>query len=138
MPLYVVGSLTERIPDSGKQSIAQAITKVHCKTTGAPPGFVHVFFFDQTSQRATFEKLSGNHVASASYQIFGSIRSGRTDELKNTLVMGMRLAVAGILDAKFDDVLMATRDVDAKWVMEGGDLLPEPGEEAAWLEKHAS
>jgi hypothetical protein len=44
--------------------------------------------------------------------------------------------VADILDVPVADVSMATRDVEAKWVMEGGDLLPEPGEEAAWLERH--
>lgn len=30
-----------------------------------------------------------------------------------------------------------TVDVPARWVMEGGEVLPEPGEEEAWLAKHA-
>ena len=27
---------------------------------------------------------------------------------------------------------MATGDTEAKWVMEGGQMIPEPGEEEAW------
>ena len=26
----------------------------------------------------------------------------------------------------------------ASWVLEGGDIMPEPGEEAEWLAKHAA
>ena len=54
-----------------------------------------------------------------------------------TLVTGMRRAAAEILSLNRDDVVMSTRDVAAKWVMEGGELLPEPGEEAAWLKRHS-
>ena len=36
------------------------------------------------------------------------------------------------------EVGVATVDVPSKWIMEGGELLPEPGEEAAWLAKHGS
>ena len=30
-----------------------------------------------------------------------------------------------------------TLDISASWVMEGGALLPEPGDEEAWLAQHA-
>lgn len=41
-----------------------------------------------------------------------------------------------ILGIDRDEIDMATQDIPAKWVMEGGDLLPEPGEEEAWLRAH--
>ena len=41
-------------------------------------------------------------------------------------------AVEGIKDAN----AVLTADTPASWVMEGGDILPEPGEEEAWLAKH--
>jgi hypothetical protein len=31
---------------------------------------------------------------------------------------------------------VVTVDVPSKWNMEGGELLPEPGEEAEWLARH--
>ena len=35
-------------------------------------------------------------------------------------------------------VSVVTVDVPARWVMEGGDILPEPGDEAAWIAKHGA
>jgi hypothetical protein len=34
-------------------------------------------------------------------------------------------------------VAVVTVDVPARWVMEGGALLPEPGDESAWLAKQS-
>ena len=38
---------------------------------------------------------------------------------------------------ELDEVGVATVDVPSKWNMEGGELLPEPSEEAGWLERHS-
>jgi phenylpyruvate tautomerase PptA (4-oxalocrotonate tautomerase family) len=134
MPLYLCSYPSGAISADKKQSISQAVTDVHCKVTGAPPTFVHVVFFD-AEKLAMLQSLWGGE-STAEYQLFGNIRSGRTDEVKDRLVSGMRQAVAEVIGVDFSEVEMSTRDVEAKWVMEGGDLLPEPGEEAAWLERH--
>ncbi|BFM17002.1 tautomerase family protein [Maricurvus nonylphenolicus] len=134
MPLYLCSYPTGAISPEKKQTISQAVTDVHCEVTGAPPTFVHVVFFS-SEKLALLQSLWGGE-STADYQLFGNIRSGRTDEVKNKLVSGMRQAVADVIGVNFSEVTMSTRDVQAKWVMEGGDLLPEPGEEAAWIERH--
>lgn len=135
MPLYLCASKSGAIPETLKQRISQAVTDVHCHVTGAPPTFVHVFFFE-ADQLGLLQSLWEGEDSSAPYQLFGNIRSGRTDEVKTALVAGMRQAVAELLEAELSEVVMATKDIEAKWVMEGGDLLPEPGEEEAWLKRH--
>lgn len=135
MPLYLCSAPAGALSDQQKQQISQAVTNVHCHVTGAPPTFVHVFFFDAT-KLALLQNLWGGTDSDAEYQLFGNIRSGRTEETKLRLVDGMREAVAAVLETDMSNVGMATKDIEAKWVMEGGDLLPEPGEEAAWLERH--
>ncbi|BFM15652.1 tautomerase family protein [Maricurvus nonylphenolicus] len=135
MPLYLCSTSFKPITLGDKERIAKAITDIHCEVTGAPETFVHVFFFDPEQQHI-LKAMLGEDVFDGPCQLFGNIRSGRTDDAKARLVDGMRQAVADILALEFIDVSMMTRDVEAKWVMEGGDLLPEPGEEAAWLEKH--
>jgi len=135
MPLYLCASPNETIAQDKKQRISQAITDVHCDVTGAPPEFVHVYFFEAEQMR-NLEPLTGGASIDEGYLLFGNIRSGRTDQVKLALVSGMRQKVAELLAVSLSEVHMLTRDIDAKWVMEGGDLLPEPGEEAAWLEKH--
>jgi len=46
--------------------------------------------------------------------------------------------VARLADLDPSSVTMGTVDVPAKWAMEGGDIMPEPGEEAAWFAAHAA
>jgi phenylpyruvate tautomerase PptA (4-oxalocrotonate tautomerase family) len=68
--------------------------------------------------------------------VLGSIRSGRSDEQKARIVSELIEVVAGVLGREPGEVGVATVDVPAQWNMEGGELLPEPGEEAAWLARH--
>lgn len=130
MPLYICLSEKGAVPTGAKSSVAQALTRVHCDLTGAPAAFVHVFFFEDGEP----SPVAGPR--EARFQLSGGIRAGRADALKDRLVLGMRRALAETLGADVSEVAMTTRDVPAKWAMEGGELMPEPGEEAAWLAKH--
>ena len=122
MPLYLCALPRGRASADAKQSIARDITRIHCELTQAPPTFVHVFFLED-------DNLS-------QVQIQGNIRAGRTPELVEQMVLEMRGAVAATLDLDIAEVMMLAREVPSSWVMEGGDLMPEPGEEAAWLAMH--
>jgi hypothetical protein len=53
--------------------------------------------------------------------------------VKRALVDGLRDAVAAGAGVEAADVTVSTGDIPASWVMEGGELLPEPGDEAAWF-----
>lgn len=127
MPLYICNAAAGTITDDAKSKIAADITRIHCDVTGAPPEFVHAFFFEE----APNPPLSGKTAF-----LFGSIRSGRTNDQKSQIVAQMRDSIhrhAGIVQ---DDIAAITADTPASWVMEGGDIMPEPGEEAEWLAQH--
>jgi phenylpyruvate tautomerase PptA (4-oxalocrotonate tautomerase family) len=124
MPLYrcmVAAGLTSL---SQRARIAAEVTRIHCQLTGALPEFVHAFFSEDTK---------GQLPAGRRAVLLGSIRSGRSGELKQQLVAEMSQSVAGILELPEAEILVATVDVPARWVMEGGAVLPEPGDEEAWL-----
>jgi phenylpyruvate tautomerase PptA (4-oxalocrotonate tautomerase family) len=125
MPLYRVTVPSGTIPIAQRATIAEALTEIHCDVTGAPATFVHVFFFDVPDPGKA-----------PRHRVHGAIRSGRTPAQKDDLRNRMRAAVARIAGVEKTDVAVATLDVPAKWVMEGGALMPEPGEEAAWLAQH--
>ena len=127
MPLYMCNAAKGAIADDAKSKIAADITRIHCEVTGAPPQFVHAFFLEE----AASPPLSGK-VA----MLFGSIRSGRTDEQKRQITSQMRQSVQTHAGIDLGDIEMMTTDVPASWVLEGGEIMPEPGEEAEWLEKH--
>ena len=127
MPLYRLAVLEGRSTESQRAQIAKEVVRVHCDVTAAPPSFVHAFFDERPP-----EGLPEGKVAFA----LGSIRSGRTDEQKARIVSDLGSRVAQILGCRPDQVGVVTADVPSKWNMEGGELLPEPGEEAEWLARH--
>ncbi len=125
MPLYICNSVPGAIPQSAKPQIAADVTDIHCKVTGAPRSFVHVFFFEDAPQQPLRER---------SAFLFGSIREGRTAEQKQELVEAIRASMSTHAGLSPDEIIVDTADVPAGWVMEGGARLPEPGHEEDWLE----
>lgn len=127
MPLYICNAVKGVIPESAKHKIAEDITDIHCEITGAPRTFVHVFFFEDAPQLP----INGKSVF-----LFGSIRAGRTGAQKSSLMGRMKASIFTHAGIPMDDIIADTTDVPANWVMEGGDVLPEPGEEEAWRATH--
>ncbi|MEM6857937.1 MAG: tautomerase family protein [Pseudomonadota bacterium] len=127
MPFYICNSKAGTVPQAAKSEIAADITRIHCEVTGAPATFVHVFFFEDGPQPPLGHKTA---------MIFGQIRAGRTDEQKAQIRQEMGAALAHHAGIASDALSVFTTDTPASWVMEGGDVLPEPGEEEAWLTAH--
>lgn len=127
MPLYVCNAAKGAIKDDAKPKIAADITRIHCDVTGAPPEFVHAFFVEDAPNQPLGEKTAF---------LFGSIRAGRNDEQKARIVSQMRQSIETHAGIALDQIDMVTVDVPASWVLEGGAIMPEPGEEAEWMAKH--
>ena len=121
MPLYTV-STRKSLATETKQKIVDAITEQHCTITEAIPEFVQVFF----SEGVPLDRGIDLH-------LLGSIRSGRTDETKLRMSNAFKRALSNIIQSKPDDIESVLSDVPASWVMEGGQILPEPGQEEEWL-----
>ena len=127
MPLYRCVFEPGLLSQEQREQIAKDIVRIHCDDTAAPPSFVHAFFAE-----ADGDDLPAGKAAF----VLGSIRAGRTDEQKASIVSQMTDALASVTGRTREAFDVVTADVPSKWNMEGGELLPEPGEEAAWLERH--
>ena len=127
MPLYICNAKAGAVPQDAKAKIADDITRIHCDVTGAPPTFVHVFFFEEAPQPPLGDKTA---------MVFGQIRAGRTEEQKAQIRAEMAASLTQHSGIAADHITVFTTDTPASWVMEGGDVLPEPGEEEAWLAAH--
>lgn len=127
MPLYLCNAAKGAISDAAKPKIAADITRIHCAVTGAPAQFVHAFFVEEDAA----PPLDGKSAV-----LFGSIRGGRTDAQKNQIVSEMRRSIQTHAGLDLEDIGMLTTDVPARWAFEGGEVMPEPGEEAEWLARH--
>lgn len=125
MPVYTL-ACAEALAQPQRKAVADAITDIHCRVTGAPPEFVNVLFMD------------GHQIAAGKrIGVLGNVRSGGnrnrelTDSLREQLHAGIAQAAGMAPEALSVDLL----GFPASWAMEGGEILPEPGEEAAWLER---
>lgn len=128
MPLYLILSDKELTEDK-KKKIVTTVTQTHCEVTKAPSEFCTVTFAEgmplKNKRRIT---------------ILANIRIGgyRTDAQIKKLGDEMILNVAKTHDVDPERVSLDFVGVEAHWIFEGGDVLPDPGYEEAWLEKHAN
>lgn len=127
MPLYRCAVAEGLTQEAQRARIAKEVVRIHCGVTGAPPSFVHAFFSELPRSALPAGKRAF---------VLGSIRAGRTEAQKQQIVRELTDVVAEVLGCEANEVGVATADVPASWVMEGGELLPEPGEEAEWLARH--
>ena len=124
MPLYICNCAKDALDSRARQKIAEDITRIHCAVTGAPPAFVHTAFFEEAPQFPLNEKT---------LFVRGTIRKGRSAVQKDNIANAVKASLMqhGGLGAADTDAVI--RETPARWVLEGGEIMPEPGEEAAWL-----
>jgi len=127
MPLYLCNSVSGALHDEEKQRISREITRVHCAHTGAPEKFVHAFFLENAADHPLFGR---------SVCLTGNIRAGRTEAQKEAIAAELTAEIVRHSTWSEDDVLVRLTDTPASWVMEGGEIFPEPGEESDWLKRH--
>ena len=124
MPLYRVFTQSNEFNAQTKLSIAKSITTTHCGLTGAPKEFVHVFY------------IESDQVEKGAVEVLGAIRSGRSEDVENAIIAKIQDSILPIANISRDKIKVSLMGIVAKWVMEAGAIMPEPGEEADWFEKH--
>jgi phenylpyruvate tautomerase PptA (4-oxalocrotonate tautomerase family) len=108
--------------------VAVAFTDIHCEITDAPRSFVHVFFDEQGSESKYPTR----------FYIDGLNRAGRTEEVKQMVLGRLSRSFSEIVGVPADTVSGRISETPASWAMEGGAVLPEPGEEGAEWYAHAT
>lgn len=126
MPFYHALVQPDLLTESARQQFASDVVEVHCDVTGAPPSFVHVLVTDDASANLPVDR---------SADVQGTIRAGRTNAQKDEIATRISAALALRAGVGAESVHTSTRDIEASYTMEGGEVLPEPGsaEERAWV-----
>lgn len=99
---------------------------IHCGLTHAPQTFVNVVYSQNVSLPNGID-----------INVLGNVRKGRTPEMNAKLTRDMHEGVAHFLNISQNRLELSLFEVNASWVMEGGNILPEPGEEGdcEWLQQ---
>ena len=121
MPYYRCVIPKDSLTFEQRQDIALAFTDIHCGNTGAPRSFVSVAFFETPEGE---ESEFGS-----AYYLDGGNRAGRPEEVKQQLLADLTQAFSDISGVPVEDIPGRIRENPASWTMEGGFVLPEPGQE---------
>ena len=123
MPVYSLTS-KEVIPVKQKQRLVDLFTDTHCNIMIAPEQFVHVLFSDGIP-------ITNQH----KLYIHANVRKGRAQDKIELLVKTLKTKCAEILRIPTEKVYVNLLEINAKWIMEGGHVMPDPGEEEEWMAK---
>ena len=129
MPTYTVTVANLSLSLQQKSQIANAITTAHNAQTGAPRFFAQVLFFS-TDEGDHF--VGGSVNKAPQVYVHGLVRQGRSNEVKQALMIQMLEEIARIAGITAEDVWIYLQDIPATQMIEFGRFLPAPGDEAEW------
>lgn len=131
MPFYQCMPAPGLVGIAEREAIAVEFTRIHCAATGAPPAFVTVAFVERAEGMLfTAGKPSRYSIIS------GVVRAGRDRATRESLLMQLSQAWHRITGQDPIELVLGLTELDPTSTMEGGVVMPAPGEEDKWFEQH--
>ena len=132
MPLYECITTAGTLSSEQRATIVDAITTAHVEETGAPLELVHVIFSELSAEHV----FTGGNPSTSAF-IRGSIRAGRSEQVRHTLMQRIYDSYLKVTGADPMGLLVMLIDLPPTWGMEGGFVLPDISAEAqeAWMAK---
>lgn len=130
MPTYVCTTATGRLTKDQKEEIVQKVSRIHSQEGGnVPEWLVQVIFKEVERGNIYINKRN----ADDQVWIRGDIRAGRSDAQKTAMAERMMNECAEAIE--IDKSYIWVYICDADKTAEFGQVLPEPGQEEAWVAK---
>ena len=131
MPTYTVITSNLALDERKKKSIAEGITSIHSKTTGANTYFAQVIF-NETKKNNHF--MGGKVVEDEQIYLHGQIRAGRPKEIKDDLIDQLKKLLAKETALDQSSVWVYIVDLEPSQMVEYGEVLPASGQEKVWFD----
>lgn len=128
MPVYTCTAPQGTLTSESKASLAAEITRIHAAVNHVPPAYVNVIFSEPPP-----ENVFAGGVPGAPLIITGWARRGHPQEDTTRLALELSAAAVRVTGVGESHVMVVIEDSPARSAVEGGRVLPEPGEEKAWL-----
>ncbi|GJH30018.1 tautomerase family protein [Caballeronia novacaledonica] len=131
MPTYIVSATQNLLTPDHKRKVAKEITHAHSQATGAQSFFAQVTFTEIPSGS---HFMGGVQIDTPQVFVHGHIRAGRTEEQKRRLLGDITesIHVATSIEKRF--LWTYISELPPTNMVEYGEVLPQPGKEAEWLE----
>jgi phenylpyruvate tautomerase PptA (4-oxalocrotonate tautomerase family) len=131
MPTYFVSATQNLLTPEHKKKLAKEITRAHSQATGAQCFFAQVIFSDIAGGS---HFMGGVEINTKQVFVYGHIRAGRTEEQKKGLLADMTELLLTVTGVEKRFLWVYINELPPTNMVEYGQVLPQPGTEAQWLE----
>ena len=128
MPVYTCTTTTVTLTADIKGALAQEISRIHAEINHVPSTYVNVVFHELPA-----DGIYTDGVPASPVLINGWVRSGHPADKTTHLATEIAAAVSRIANVDPNRVMMVIQNSPASGAVEGGRILPEPGQEQAWI-----
>ena len=128
MPVYTCTTTASTLTADVKSALAQEISRIHAEINHVPSTYVNVVFHELPPGGIYTDGVPANPVL-----VNGWVRSGHPADETTRLATEIAAAVSRIANVDPDRVMMVIQNSPASGAVEGGRVLPEPGQEQAWI-----
>jgi phenylpyruvate tautomerase PptA (4-oxalocrotonate tautomerase family) len=128
MPIYTCTTTESTLSAQTKKALAGEIATIHSEINHVPSTYVNVVFHELPADSVYTDGVPASPVL-----VSGWIREGHPKAETTRLATEIASAVTRIAGVPAERVLVVFESSPASFAVEGGRVLPEPGEEAAWI-----
>ncbi|MFD5574818.1 tautomerase family protein [Streptomyces cadmiisoli] len=129
MPIYTCTTARWTLTAAAKARLAADITRIHADINKVPPTYVDVVFSELPRDSVFAGGRPGTPLL-----ISGWARRGHPQKETTRLALERFAAASRIAGVPQDRVMVVIQDSPARSAVEAGRVLPDPGEEAEWLD----
>jgi phenylpyruvate tautomerase PptA (4-oxalocrotonate tautomerase family) len=131
VPIYTCTTAQGALRADAKGELATEITRIHAEINHVPPAYVNVVFSELPQDSVYVGGEPG-----APLLIGGWARRGHPQEETTRLALELSAAASRITGIPERRILVVIQDSPARSAVEGGQVLPDPGQEKEWLSRH--
>jgi phenylpyruvate tautomerase PptA (4-oxalocrotonate tautomerase family) len=128
MPTYTCTTTEATLTTQNKKALAGEISSIHAEINHVPSTYVNVVFHELPAANVYTDGVPADPVL-----ISGWVREGHPTAETTRLATEIASAVTRITAVPAKRVLVVMQSSPASFAVEGGRVLPEPGQEQAWI-----
>ena len=128
MPIYTCTVAESTLSADTKRELASEIARIHSSINHVPSTYVNVAFHELPA-----DGLYTDGGPASPVLVSGWVREGHRDAETTRLATEIATAVTRITAIPAERVLVVIQSSPARFAVEGGRVLPEPGHEQTWL-----
>lgn len=128
MPIYTCTTNDSTLSADTKKALAGKIANLHSEINHVPSTYVNVIYHELPADSVYTDGVPASPVL-----VSGWIREGHPKAEVSRLATEIAAAVTQLAGIPSERVLVVFETSPASFAVEGGRVLPEPGEEAAWF-----